>query len=434
MTLIFVISWRLAPILLLLTTGTPALAAGPSPGEAAGNGAWVLTASALVLFMTLPGLALFYGGLVRARNLLSVFMHCFAICCVVSILWAVLGYSLAFGDGGPLMGSLDKMFLAHLEKLQPTGIPEQTFALFQMTFAIITPALIIGAFPERVRFSFVLLFSAAWLLLVYAPVAHWLWGGGWLAQLGAVDFAGGIVVHTTAGVSALVVAVLIGRRRGFPDHLIPPHSPGLTMAGAGMLWVGWFGFNGGSALAANASAAGAILATHLAAAAAALTWMTIEWWKIGKPTSIGIVTGSVAGLATVTPASGFIGPMGGIAIGCAGGVVCFLATGLVKQRWRIDDSLDVFAVHGIGGMLGALLVAPLALTALGGIGLAEGMTAASQLGIQALGILSVAAWSAIASIAIIKLLQALTGLRVDAEAESDGLDLSVHGERAYDHS
>ena len=434
MTVLATIVRRLPALSGLLLWATPAPAAAVSPGQASGNGAWVLTASALVLFMTLPGLALFYGGLVRARNLLSVLMQCFAICCVVSILWAAVGYSLAFGDGSPLIGGLEQVFLAHLGRVQPTGIPEAAFVMFQMTFAIITPALIIGAFPERVRFPFVLLFSALWLLLVYVPVVHWLWGGGWLARLGTIDFAGGIVVHTTAGVTALVVAILIGRRRGFPDHLIPPHSPGITMAGAGMLWVGWFGFNGGSALAADASAAGAILATHLAAATAALTWMAIEWWRIGKPTSIGIVTGSVAGLASVTPASGFIGPLGGVIIGCAGGLVCFHATGFIKQRLRIDDSLDVFAVHGVGGMLGSLLVAPLALAALGGVGLAGTMTLARQIGVQALGVAAAAAWSVLVSVAIIKLAGALTGLRVDAEAESDGLDLSVHGERAYDHS
>jgi Amt family ammonium transporter len=315
-----------------------------------GSTAWILAASALVLFMTLPGLALFYGGLIRARNLLSVLMHCFVVCCVASLIWAVFGYSLAFGAGGGLLGSFDKAFLAGLGVVPGARIPEIVFAVFQMTFAIITPALIVGAFPERVRFPFVLLFSALWLILVYLPVAHVVWGGGWAARAHVLDFAGGIVVHTTAGVSALMAAILIGPRAGFPHHLIPPHSPGMTMAGAGMLWVGWFGFNGGSALAADASAGYAVMATHLAAAAAAMTGMAIEWWRIGKPTSIGLVTGAVAGLATITPASGYVGPMGAVVLGAIGGTVCFFATNLIKQRFRIDDTLDVFAVHGVGGM------------------------------------------------------------------------------------
>jgi ammonium transporter, Amt family len=398
-----------------------------------GGVAWVLTASALVLFMTLPGLALFYGGLVRARNVLSVLMHCFAICCVVSLLWAVLGYSLAFGDGSPILGSFGKAFLAGLgDKKLPGNLPENVFVLFQMTFAIITPALIIGAFVERVRFSFVVTFSGVWLLVVYVPVAHWVWGGGWLASLGALDFAGGIVVHTTAGVAALVTALMVGKRRGFPTQLVPPHSPGMTMAGAGMLWVGWFGFNGGSALAADATAASAILVTHLAAATAALVWAAIEWIKVGKPTSIGIVTGCVAGLATITPASGFVGPAGGILIGAAGGAVCFTAVLAVKQRFLIDDSLDVFAVHGVGGMLGSLLVSVFALPALGGVGLAEGMTWPQQFGVQILAVVVVAAWSGGASWAIARGVGAITGLRVGAEEEYDGLDLAAHGERAYD--
>ena len=400
-----------------------------------GNTALVIAASALVLFMTLPGLALFYGGLVRARNLLSVLMHCFAICCVVSLLWAVVGYSLAFADGTLWLGSLDKAFVGHLgSQPMPGAIPEIVFFLFQLTFAIITPALIVGAFPERVRFPFVVLFSALWLLLVYCPVAHWVWGGGWLAAIGTIDFAGGIVVHTTAGVSALVAAIVIGRRRGFPHSLVPPHSPGLTMAGAGMLWVGWFGFNGGSALAANATAGGAIVATHLAAAAAALAWIGAEWVKIGKPTSIGIVTGCVAGLATITPASGFVGPMGAVGIGIAAGIVCFGATNFVKQRLVIDDSLDVFAVHGVGGMLGTVLVSVFALPVLGEVGLAAGMTLPKQLLVQLVGIAAAAVWSGVVSYGLLRLCDMLTGLRVTQEEESDGLDLSSHGERAYEHN
>ena len=427
---------RLAAALLLLGLCgalSPAAAAEPASLDTGGT-AWVLVASALVLFMTLPGLALFYGGLVRARNLLSVLMHCFAISCIVSVIWVLFGYSLAFGQGNGIIGSFDQAFLAHVGRILPNHLPEGAYVLFQMTFAIITPALIIGAFPERVRFSFVAMFSAAWLVLVYIPVAHWVWGGGWLASLGTIDFAGGIVVHTTAGVSALVAAILIGARAGFPHRLNPPHSPGMTMAGAGMLWVGWFGFNGGSALAADASAASAVLATHTAAASAALTWMTIEWLRIGKPTSIGLVTGCVAGLATITPASGFVGPMGAMAIGVGGGTVCFFATSFIKQRFQVDDSLDVFAVHGVGGMVGSLLTGIFAMSALGGVGYAPGMTAATQIEAQLIGIIAAACWAALCTAALIKLLGAFSGVRVSAEEENDGLDLATHGERAYDHS
>ncbi|HKT16824.1 MAG TPA: ammonium transporter [Stellaceae bacterium] len=428
---------RLAAALLVLGflgAVHPAIAAETTSIDS-GSTAWVLVASALVLFMTLPGLALFYGGLVRARNLLSILMHCFAISCIVSVIWVLFGYSLAFGDGNGIIGSFDHAFLSDIAaRVLPNHLPEGAYVLFQMTFAIITPALIIGAFPERVRFSFVAVFSAAWLVLVYLPVAHWVWGGGWLAAFGTIDFAGGIVVHTTAGVSALVAAILIGARAGFPHRLNPPHSPGMTMAGAGMLWVGWFGFNGGSALAANASAASAILATHIAAASAALAWMAVEWLRIGKPTSIGLVTGCVAGLATITPASGFVGPMGAMAIGAIGGVVCFFATSVIKQRFKVDDSLDVFAVHGVGGMAGSLLVGVFAMGALGGVGYASGMTAATQLEAQLAGVLAAVCWSALCTAALIKLFDAVSGVRVSAEEENDGLDLATHGERAYDHS
>jgi Amt family ammonium transporter len=415
-----------------LIGSTPAWAATAAPDS--GQVAWVLTASALVLFMTLPGLALFYGGLVHARNVLSVVMHCFAICAIVSILWAICGYSLAFSGSGAIIGTLGRSFLAGVDStVLPNGLPENVFAMFQMTFAIITPALIVGAFVERVTFPFVVLFSAAWLLVVYVPVAHWVWGGGWAARLGVLDFAGGIVVHTSAGISALVAAILIGKRRGFPGSLAPPHNPGMTMAGAGMLWVGWFGFNGGSALAAGATAGAAILATHLAAAAGAVTWTTLEWIKIRKPTSIGAVTGCVAGLATITPASGYVGPMGAILIGAAGGAAGLFATVFVKQRLVIDDSLDVFAVHGVGGMLGSLLVAIFAAPLLGGVGLAAGTGWLAQLGVQALVILVVALWSAFASIVLIKAIGAVTPLRVGAQEEFEGLDISTHGERAYEY-
>jgi ammonium transporter, Amt family len=419
--------------LLVLLPG--AARAADDAAVSAGNVAWVLTASALVLFMTLPGLALFYGGLVRARNVLSVLMHCFVICCIVSLIWAVFGYSLAFGDGNGVIGSLGNAFLAHLAPVKgATMLPEGVFALFQMTFAIITPALIVGAFPERVEFRFVVLFSAVWLIVVYLPVAHWVWGGGFLAARGVLDFAGGIVVHTTAGVAALVAALMLGVRRGFPNHLTPPHNPTMTMVGGGMLWVGWFGFNGGSALAADATAGSAIIATHLSAATAALAWMAIEWIKQGKPTSIGIVTGSVAGLATITPAAGFVGPAGAIAMGFCAGIVCYAATVTIKQRLKIDDTLDVFAVHGVGGMLGSLLVAIFALPALGGVGLAENVGWVEQLGVQATAVALVALWSGLATFVIVKLLGLVTALRVTEEQENEGLDLASHGERAYDYT
>ena len=397
-----------------------------------GDTAWMLTASTLVLFMTLPGLALFYGGLVRAKNLLSIFMQCFAICCVVSLIWAVFGYSLAYAGDAPWLGSLDNLFLAGLTDVRAgTTMPESVFALYQMTFAIITPALIIGAFPERAKFGFVLTFCAMWVTLVYVPVAHWVWGGGWLAVAGVRDFAGGIVVHTTAGISALVAALMIGVRRGFPSQMVPPHSPSLTMIGAGMLWVGWFGFNGGSASAAGASAGNAILATHFAACAGALVWMVIEWRR-HRPTTVGLATGCVAGLATITPAAGYVGPLGAILIGTAGGLVCYMATVFFKTRLRVDDTLDVFTVHGVGGILGSLLLAPFALVELGGTGLPGADTLAEQVQAQLLGVGVTLVWSAAATWMIIRLLRLFGSVRVDEEAEFNGLDLSEHGERAYD--
>ncbi|MEE9210207.1 MAG: ammonium transporter [Kiloniellales bacterium] len=412
-----------------------------APAQAAeldsGNTAWILTATALVLFMTLPGLALFYGGLVRSRHVLSVLMHCMAIACLASLIWLVLAYSLAFDDGGaanPVIGGLGRAFLVGVGTDTLAGdIPETVFFMFQMTFAIITPALIVGAYPERVKFSAVVLFSAAWLILVYAPVTHWVWGGGWLADLGVMDFAGGLVVHATAGVSALVFAVLLGARSGFPREPRPPHSPGMTMAGAAMLWVGWFGFNAGSALAADGNAGMAMVVTHISAAAASLTWMAIEWIRYGKPSLVGTVTGTIAGLATITPGSGFVGPLGGLVFGIAAGAVCFVAVQLIKQRFKIDDSLDVFAVHGVGGVLGTLLTAFFAASALGGLGLPEGVTVIGQLGVQALGAVAVVIWAGLASFVILKVVSALTGLRVGAEIETEGLDVTVHGEHAYDY-
>ncbi len=396
------------------------------------NTAWILTSTALVLFMTLPGLALFYGGLVRSSNVLSVLMHCFAIACLASILWLAIGYSLAFADGSAWVGSFQKAFFAGVGKEALSGdIPESVFFMFQMTFAIITPALIVGAYPERIKFGAVLLFSALWLVIVYAPVTHWIWGGGWLGEMGVLDFAGGLVVHLTAGVSALVIVKMLGSRRGFPTELRPPHSPGMTMMGASMLWVGWFGFNAGSALAANGDAGMAMLVTHISAATGSLVWLTIEWMKFGKPSLVGIVTGMVAGLATITPASGFVGPMGALIIGLAGGIICYYAVSLVKHTLKIDDSLDVFAVHGVGGAIGILLVAVLVDTSFGGSGLGEGMSIGSQFGVQLTGLVAVLVWSAFASVIICLIVKAVVGLRVSDDQELEGLDITSHGETGY---
>jgi len=348
-----------------------------------GDTAWILTATALVLLMTLPGLALFYAGLVQSKNIVSVLMHHFAIAALMSVLWVIAGYSLAFSGDGAWVGDLANSFMSKITLDSASGtIPESVFAAFQMTFAIITPALIIGAYVERMKFAAILLFSAIWLLTVYAPVTHWVWGDGIMAEWGVLDFAGGIVVHATAGTAALVCALVVGKRRSFPTSVQPPHSPVLTMIGASMLWIGWFGFNGGSALGAGNSAGMALLVTHIAAATASLVWMFIEWFRFGRPSLVGIVTGMVAGLATVTPASGFIGVPGGLILGLAGGVACYVAVDLIRVRLKIDDSLDVFAVHGVGGILGSLLVAYLALPAFGGLGLADGVTAGSQFMVQ----------------------------------------------------
>jgi Amt family ammonium transporter len=384
--------------------------------------------------MTLPGLALFYGGLVRAENLLSVLMQCLAIACIASVAWLICAYSLAFNGGGAWIGDLGKTLLHGVARdaaAANTTIPETVFFMFQMTFAIITPALIVGAFVERMKFSAVVLFMLLWLLLVYVPVAHWIWGGGWLAERGLLDFAGGLVVHLTAGVTALVLAVLIGPRLGFPDDLKPPHAPWMTMAGACMLWVGWFGFNAGSALSAGADAGMAMTVTHISAATATLVWVAIEWTKFGKPSVVGAVTGSIAGLASITPASGYVGPLGALGIGLAGGAICYFMVGVVKRRFKIDDSLDVFAVHGVGGATGIVLTAVFMDAALGGIGFAEGNSMGGQAAIQLTGIVAVLLWSLVISFVIAKVVHAVTGLRVSAETEEQGLDLRLHGERGY---
>lgn len=405
-----------------------------------GDTAWMLTATALVLFMTLPGLALFYGGLVQGKNVLSVLMQCLALACLMSLVWVAVGYSIAFGDGngavdgnGALWGGLSNAFLGNLttESLEST-IPESVFVMFQMTFAIITPALIVGAYVERVNFAAVLVFSALWLVLVYAPVCHWVWGGGWLADRGVADFAGGLVVHATAGISSLVFVMMMGKRTGFPTEMRPPHNPAFVMLGASMLWVGWFGFNAGSALGANAGAGQAMLVTHLSAATASLVWMAVEWIKFGKPTLIGTATGTIAGLATITPAAGSVGPLAAIIIGTLAALVCYFAVTLIRNKMKIDDSLDVFAVHGVGGILGTLLIPFLA-----GLGpMAPGLgdtSIGAQFTVQLTGVVAVCAWSAIASVIILYGVKLITPLRVSADAEEIGLDTASHGESAFGH-
>ncbi|MEH6556649.1 MAG: ammonium transporter [Oceanicoccus sp.] len=415
------------------------LAPGLAVAEDTLNGAntgWVLTSTALVLFMTLPGLALFYGGLVRSKNVLSILMQCFAITCIASILWFVVGYSIAFGDGGPYFGGMGKAFLSGVTSSSLSGdLPETVFVMFQMTFAIITPALIIGGFAERIKFSAVVIFSALWLLVVYAPITHWVWGGGWLGEMGLLDFAGGTVVHITAGVAALVSALVLGNRKGFGETAMPPHNMTMTITGAGMLWVGWFGFNAGSALAANGDAGMAMLVTHLSASAGAFTWLTIEWIKYGKPSALGAVTGMVAGLGTITPASGYVGPGGALVIGLSAGIVCFYATLYIKQVVKIDDSLDVFPVHGVGGILGTFLAGIFASSELGifsGQGLAEGVTILQQLGVQLTGIVATFVYAGVATYIILIVVRALVGLRVTEDEEREGLDTASHNERGYD--
>ncbi len=399
------------------------------------NTAWVLTSTALVLFMTIPGLSLFYAGLVRSKNVLSVLMQCFAITCLVSILWLSGIYSLIFADGGDhqqVIGGASKMFLLGINTESMTGdIPETVYFMFQMTFAIITPALIVGSFAERMKFSAMMWFSGLWLCIVYLPVCHWIWGGGWLADLGVMDFAGGIVIHINAGIASLVAALVIGNRKGFPTTAMPPHNMTMVVTGAGMLWVGWFGFNGGSALTADGRAGMALLVTHIGAAAGSLTWMIIEWGRFGKPSVLGIVTGMVAGLGTITPASGFVGPLGALVIGITAGFVCFYATQYVKRTLKIDDSLDVFPVHGVGGVTGSLLTGIFAAGSLGGIGLADGVTILHQLSIQVLAILVTLVWSALFSYLILKLIDYVIGLRVTPDEEIQGLDQVLHEETGY---
>lgn len=401
-----------------------------------GDTAWILTSSALVLLMTMPGLALFYGGLVRAKNFLSVLVQVGAIAAIASTLWIVAGYTLAFGEVTyGWLGAGNAWMLIGTEGLMrgDLTISERTFALFQLTFAAITPALMAGAWVDRARFGWVIGFCALWSLVVYAPVAHWVWGNGWLASsIGTLDFAGGIVVHTTAGVSALVAALLLGRRKGFPKTLMLPHSPSLTMAGAALLWVGWFGFNGGSALTASDDAASAILNTHVAASVASLVWLLIERYTVGKPTSVGFATGAVAGLATVTPAAGFISPGSAMVFGAIAAGVCYPMIQLVKQKLKIDDSLDVFAVHGVGGMAGSLLLAVFMSPSLGGSGYAEGMSMVNQLAAQAVGVGVVALYSAIASGVIAVLVSLAFPMRVSEDTEREGLDITSHGERAWE--
>lgn len=421
----------LVSILFLSLLPSLAIADGLDTGDTS----WILTSTALVLFMTLPGLALFYGGLVRTKNALSILMQCFTIACVMTIIWIAYGYSMSFSDGGSMnawVGGMDNAFLANLSRDSMSGtIPETVFVMFQMTFAIITPALIVGGFAERMRFSSMILFSIIWATFVYFPVCHWVWGGGWLSDKGVLDFAGGIVVHITAGVAAIVTAMVMGNRNGFPETPMMPHNLTMTVTGACMLWVGWFGFNAGSALAANGDAGMAMLVTHISAACGSIAWMFMEWYKHGKPSVLGIVTGMVAGLGTITPASGFVGPMGAMIIGFSAGVICFYATIFIKRTLKIDDSLDVFPVHGVGGILGTLLAGVLVAAQFGGAGLADGMTIGSQVGAQLTGIIATILWTVFATYIILKLVDAITGLRISDEDETEGLDISQHDERGY---
>ena len=400
------------------------------------NTAWILTSTALVLFMTIPGLAFFYGGLVRSKNVLSVLMQCFALTCMVSILWVIVLYGLVFGDGGSMnsvIGGLDKLFMSGVTNQSLSGdIPETVFSMFQLTFAIITPALIVGGFAERMKFSSMLLFSTLWMIFVYAPIAHMVWGGGWLGSIGFMDFAGGAVVHINAGVAALVAAIMLRERKGFPSTPMPPHNLAMTVAGASMLWVGWFGFNAGSALAADQSAGMAMLVTHIGAAAGSLSWMAREWYKQGKASVLGIVTGMVAGLGTITPASGFVGPMGALVIGILAGLICYEATQYIKKILKIDDSLDVFPVHGVGGILGTILTGVFASASLGGMGMDNSIS--TQVGIQVIGVLFTIIWCGFFTFIILRFVDNILGLRISEDEEEVGIDLSEHGESSYNNN
>ena len=419
-------------LLSLFAAGLPSIAMADELSS--GDTGWILTSTALVLFMTIPGLALFYAGLVRSKNVLSVLMQCFAITCMTSILWFAYGYNLAFGDGGNLnqwMGGFGNLFMSNVDRASMSGtIPETVFAMFQMTFAIITPALIVGGFAERMKFSAMLLFSAIWLTFVYAPICHWVWGGGWLADMGLLDFAGGTVVHINAGVAAIVAALVLGSRKGFGEVAMPPHNMTMTVAGAAMLWVGWFGFNAGSALAANGDAGMAMLVTHIGAASGSLAWMFMEWIRHGKPSVLGIVTGMVAGLGTITPASGYVGPLGALVIGLTAGVVCYAATSFIKRTLKIDDSLDVFPVHGVGGILGTML-AGVFVAIMGGVGLAEGVTMGDQVWVQFVGVMATIVYCGILTWVILKVVDLIVGLRVSGDEETEGLDIVLHDETGY---
>ena len=429
------IAWRGSAVLMGLLALVPSIALAEEAVLNSGDTAWMITATALVLFMTIPGLSLFYAGLVRSKNVLSVLMQCFALTGLMSLLWAIYGYSLASTDGGSLnqwIGGLDKLFLSGIGVDTLSGtIPESVFMTFQMTFAVITPALIVGAFAERMKFSAMLWFMAAWLTLVYVPIWHWVWGGGWIADLGALDFAGGTVVHINAGVAALVAALVLGKRKGYPTTAMPPHNLSLTVIGASMLWVGWFGFNAGSELAADGTAGMAMTVTQLATATACLTWMFLEWISHGKPSVLGIATGAVAGLVAITPASGTAGPMGAIAIGFAGSFFAWIASTKVKGALGYDDSLDVWGVHGIAGIVGAILTGVFADASLGGAGLAEGMTIGSQVWVQFISVLGTLVYGGIVSFILLKIIDVTIGLRVTEEQETEGLDLALHDERGY---
>jgi len=397
-----------------------------------GDTAWMLTSTALVLFMTIPGLSLFYAGMVRSKNALSVMMQCFAITCLVTLLWALYAYSLAFGEGGAYIGDLSKAFMKTVGVDAMSGsIPETVFSMFQLTFAIITPALIVGAFAERMKFSAMLWFMGLWVTIVYAPVCHWVWGGGWLGGMGVLDFAGGTVVHINAGIAGLACCLVMGKRKGYPETMMRPHSLVFTLVGAAMLWVGWFGFNAGSELAADGTAGMAMAVTQIATGTAALTWMFCEWLLHGKPSALGIASGAVAGLVAITPASGFVGPMGSIAIGVAAGVCCYLAAVRLKKAIGYDDSLDAFGVHAVGGAVGAILTGVFVAGSLGGAGLADGVSMGAQVGKQFVGVFATIIYDFIISIILLKIIDAVIGLRVTEEEETEGLDIVLHDERGY---